>query len=351
MPVLTSGPLYDEIVRAVREFDPFAPGKKWRVIAGPDPGHLPKVIGQMTPSGWRIECQACGAEFESKGSGHCEKCRKLPVGKQPLVGTITARSRCRRCHGNLPHPVEADHSAFCSRDCYTRFYRHHCLVCEKDTDPQSPDDKGLNLCGRKCRAAYRKDRARYQFQSGRTAQGEQTCPHDERNPYAAAGFVRSVVDQPIDLIGGGNRGGPKLPGGLVQAILETEAGRLRKRATGADIVPDEHWPNMYRVRRPDGTLTDTMNLSRTRDVALAIADAIPAPRHRSEQICPDDERNPYVAVDFSQTEDERPIDLTESPLSGPVGLPGFVPPALAMTGVFIVPDALALAMATSFSNS
>jgi hypothetical protein len=27
------------------------------------------------------------------------------------------------------------------------------------------------------------------------------------------------------------------------------------------IVPDARWPNMYRIRKPDGTLTDMVNLN------------------------------------------------------------------------------------------
>jgi endogenous inhibitor of DNA gyrase (YacG/DUF329 family) len=34
------------------------------------------------------------------------------------------------------------------------------------------------------------------------------------------------------------------------------------------IVPDAKWPGMYRVRRPDGTLSDLVNLTRAKD-ALA----------------------------------------------------------------------------------
>jgi hypothetical protein len=34
------------------------------------------------------------------------------------------------------------------------------------------------------------------------------------------------------------------------------------------IVPDPTWPDMYRIRRPDGLLTDMVNLIRAKD-ALA----------------------------------------------------------------------------------
>jgi hypothetical protein len=34
------------------------------------------------------------------------------------------------------------------------------------------------------------------------------------------------------------------------------------------VIPDKHWPGMYRLRLPDGSLTDMVNLTRARD-ALA----------------------------------------------------------------------------------
>jgi hypothetical protein len=37
---------------------------------------------------------------------------------------------------------------------------------------------------------------------------------------------------------------------------------------GFVIVPDVKWPGMYRLRCPDGTLTDMINITRARD-ALA----------------------------------------------------------------------------------
>jgi hypothetical protein len=77
---------------------------------------------------------------------------------------------------------------------------------------------------------------------------------------------------PVDLVGGGNPSGQKLPRELVESILETEVGRLNKPPVGADIVPDAHWPDMWRVTRADGSLSDMMSLARAKDAALAIAD-------------------------------------------------------------------------------
>jgi hypothetical protein len=37
------------------------------------------------------------------------------------------------------------------------------------------------------------------------------------------------------------------------------------------IEPDAQWPGMWRVRHPDGNLSDMVNLSRAKDAALSIA--------------------------------------------------------------------------------
>jgi hypothetical protein len=39
-----------------------------------------------------------------------------------------------------------------------------------------------------------------------------------------------------------------------------------KKATARyTLVPDERWPGMWRIRRPDGSLTDMVNLARALD--------------------------------------------------------------------------------------
>jgi len=37
------------------------------------------------------------------------------------------------------------------------------------------------------------------------------------------------------------------------------------------VEPDAKWPKMYRVRLPNGCLTDMVNLSRAKDAALSLA--------------------------------------------------------------------------------
>jgi len=57
--------------------------------------------------------------------------------------------------------------------------------------------------------------------------------------------------------------------------LEWKANRLVVQGGGrhspvAVIVPDTRWPGMWRVQRPDGTVTDMVNLARARDAARTI---------------------------------------------------------------------------------
>jgi hypothetical protein len=40
--------------------------------------------------------------------------------------------------------------------------------------------------------------------------------------------------------------------------------------TGWRIVPDSKWGGMYRLRRPDGTLSDMMNLTRAKDAISVV---------------------------------------------------------------------------------
>ena len=47
--------------------------------------------------------------------------------------------------------------------------------------------------------------------------------------------------------------------------------RIGKRRTGFVVVPDTKWPGMYRVRAPDGGLSDVVNLSRAKDAAVCLA--------------------------------------------------------------------------------
>ena len=45
------------------------------------------------------------------------------------------------------------------------------------------------------------------------------------------------------------------------------------------VMPDDHWPGMWRVHWPDGALSDMVNLTRARDAAAAIAERGPPRRN------------------------------------------------------------------------
>ena len=49
---------------------------------------------------------------------------------------------------------------------------------------------------------------------------------------------------------------------------------LGSSATGYSITPDTKYPSMWRVRYPDGSLSDIVNLTRARDGARCLALAV-----------------------------------------------------------------------------
>jgi hypothetical protein len=46
----------------------------------------------------------------------------------------------------------------------------------------------------------------------------------------------------------------------------------------AEVVPDNRWPGMWRVRWPDGSLSDIANLTRAKDAAFVMAQKGPPAR-------------------------------------------------------------------------
>jgi hypothetical protein len=50
---------------------------------------------------------------------------------------------------------------------------------------------------------------------------------------------------------------------------------LRRKPLKLDprIVPDPKWPGMYRIKRPDGSLSDMANLTRCRDALRSFDEA------------------------------------------------------------------------------
>ena len=47
---------------------------------------------------------------------------------------------------------------------------------------------------------------------------------------------------------------------------------LDNRLTGYSVIPDETYPTMWRVRSPDGKLSDMVNRVRAKDAADAMLD-------------------------------------------------------------------------------
>jgi hypothetical protein len=65
-------------------------------------------------------------------------------------------------------------------------------------------------------------------------------------------------------------------GTLLRVICNPQAGselrlNVGGRSTGIAVVPDNKWPAMWRVRTPDGRLSDMVNLTRTKNAAVAVA--------------------------------------------------------------------------------
>jgi len=65
----------------------------------------------------------------------------------------------------------------------------------------------------------------------------------------------------------------------VTAIIEMSAGKkpesvtLRQPKLDPRIVSDSKWPGMYRIRRPDGSLSEMANLTRCRDALRSFDEA------------------------------------------------------------------------------
>jgi hypothetical protein len=58
----------------------------------------------------------------------------------------------------------------------------------------------------------------------------------------------------------------------VTTATKSDGKGLQMTFGGYSIVPDKDWAGMYRVRKPDGRLTDMVNLTRARDAARCFAE-------------------------------------------------------------------------------
>jgi hypothetical protein len=114
-----------------------------------------------------------------------------------------------------------------------------CLACGS---PFRPQRSTARFCGPRCRVAAQRTRNRG-IPIGTAA----------TRPSAAADAVLSVTT-PVSLSEGQKR---------QNVTLRRKPPKLDPR-----IVPDPKWPGMYRVRRPDGSLSDMVNLTRAKDALL-----------------------------------------------------------------------------------
>jgi len=60
---------------------------------------------------------------------------------------------------------------------------------------------------------------------------------------------------------------------------------IRSGRSVATVVPDRRLPHMFRIKLPDGSISDMLNLARAKDAALSLADASLDGRIRRSQ-CP-----------------------------------------------------------------
>ena len=104
----------------------------WRVVAGGDPGYLPKTPMKATASGFKISCAGCQKEFESLGlrccSSGCERRYRERVENRAIMSEAgmepATKRKCEECGGNVPRWTGAGKkrravpvtTRFCSRD-------------------------------------------------------------------------------------------------------------------------------------------------------------------------------------------------------------------------------------------
>ena len=119
-----------------------------------------------------------------------------------------------------------------------------CSACGLQFKPQRSTAR---FCSPRCRVAARRARDRG------TPIGVAAT-----RPSVTAGAVLSVT-APVGMSGG----------------QKPQSVTLRRRPPRLDprIVPDEHWPGMFRIRRPDGSLSDMANLTRCRDALRSFDEA------------------------------------------------------------------------------
>ena len=123
-----------------------------------------------------------------------------------------------------------------------------CAACKASFHPRRSTAR---YCGDRCRVAHARSR------SGMPARGSK----------AAVDAVLSVTGHAPSA-----SATKPAPGACVTLIpQQTRASKPSSRKLDPRIMPDAKWPGMYRVRLPDGSLTDMLNLARAKDALLSRA--------------------------------------------------------------------------------
>jgi hypothetical protein len=117
------------------EFDPFGPAR-WRVIAGDDPGYLPKTEMRRTEGGWSVKCPDCDERFKSTGTKH-RSCNPRPK----RMGQQCEGPGCERC---LSRYARAN-TRFCSDRCRKAAKRALSVAADLSAKlpPETPGKRAL----------------------------------------------------------------------------------------------------------------------------------------------------------------------------------------------------------------
>jgi hypothetical protein len=140
-----------------------------------------------------------------------------------------------------------------------------CAACDRKVERRM---RGQRYCSARCREKDR-GRVRKAFLSQDT--GPPTTPVKKDSNINRVEAAKT-----------GSRTGNRAPNAIRGHSYDTndlawDRLTLRRRRDGqamATIVPDSTWPGMWRVRMPDGHLTDMGNLTRAKDAAQSLALAV-----------------------------------------------------------------------------
>jgi hypothetical protein len=125
---------------------------------------------------------------------------------------------------------------------------------------------GLPFTAKRSTAQFCKTRCRVSAHRARRAKGPALAIRRTEDGFVSVSGDHTLVPgsksapvtlkQPVT-----NPGGPKQP-------LQNR----RDESLPDGIEPDEKWPRMYRIRLPDGGLSDMLNLSRAKDAIRRMED-------------------------------------------------------------------------------